>query len=75
MSWQGQMSTIVRYLINDTDSENYSFSDNRLETSILVAAQLVISEVDFANAYSINVESCLLSPMNLESLQAVDRQY
>jgi hypothetical protein len=62
MSWQGQMSTIVRYLINDTDSENYSFSDNRLETSILVAAQLVISEVDFANAYSINVESCLLSP-------------
>jgi len=62
MSWQGQMSTIVRHLINDVDSSNYQFSDNRIETSILVAAQLVVSEVEFPNTYDINVESCTLSP-------------
>lgn len=62
MSWQGQLGTIVRYLINDVDSDNYKFSDNRIETSILVAAQLMIMNVDFVNSYTINVETCLLSP-------------
>ena len=62
MSWQGQMTTVVRHLVNDTDSTKYKFSDDRLETSILVASQLVISETDFANSYDINVEGCRLSP-------------
>jgi hypothetical protein len=62
MSWQGQMTTVVRHLINDTDSTNYKFTDNRLETSILVAAQLVISETVFTNSYELNVEGCGLSP-------------
>ena len=58
MSWQGQMTTVVRHLVNDTDSASYKFSDDRLETSILVAAQLVISETEFTNSYEINVEGC-----------------
>jgi len=62
MSWQGQMTTVVRHLINDVDPSAYKFTDNRLETSILVAAQLVISETYFDNPYTINVESCKLSP-------------
>lgn len=62
MSWQGQMSTIVRHLVNDTDPSSYKFTDNRIETSILVASQLVISETDFVNTYDINVESCRLLP-------------
>lgn len=62
MSWQGQMGTIVRHLINDVDESNYKFSDQRIETSILVAAQLTVMNVDFVNTYDINVESCLLSP-------------
>lgn len=62
MSWQGQMGTIVRHLINDLDPSNYKFTDSRIETSILVAAQLTLMNVDFNNIYSINVESCLLSP-------------
>ena len=40
MSWQGQMSTIVRHLVNDVDSSNYKFTADRIETTILVAAQL-----------------------------------
>lgn len=62
MSWQGQMGTIVRHLINDLEDKNYKFTDQRVETSILVAAQLTIMNVDFVNTYDINVESCLLSP-------------
>lgn len=62
MSWQGQMSTIVRHLVNDLDPATYKYSDNRIETSILVASQLMIMNVDFNNTYDINVESCKLSP-------------
>ena len=62
MSWQGEMGTIVRYLINDVDSSSYSFSTTRIETSILVAAQLSSFNVDFGIEYTINVEGCSLSP-------------
>ena len=62
MSWQGQMSTILRYLIDDVDSTSYKFSDDRIETTLLVAAQLVTLEVDLGNTYTINVEQCKLSP-------------
>ena len=62
MSWQGQMSTVVRHLISDVDPTAYTFSANRIETSLLVAAQLTTMNVDFNNTYTINVESCSLSP-------------
>ena len=62
MSWQGQMSTIVRHLVNDLDPDTYKYSENRIETSILVASQLMVMNVDFNNNYDINVESCKLSP-------------
>ena len=42
MSWQGQMSTILRYVINDVDSSKYTYSDHRIETTLLVASQLVV---------------------------------
>ena len=56
------MGTIVRHLVNDVDSDSYTFSNNRLETTILVAAQLCQMNIDFANTYTINVENCTLSP-------------
>lgn len=62
MSWQGQMTTVVRHLINDVDPSNYTFSTDRVETTILVAAQLLIMNVDFNNTYNINVEASTLSP-------------
>lgn len=62
MSWQGQMGTMLRYLINDTDDTNYKFSDQRIETTLLVAAQLTSVDASFPNNYQINVETCLLSP-------------
>lgn len=62
MSWQGQLGTIVRYLINDIDPSDYKYSDQRIETSILVAGKMMLMSIDFRNTYSINVESCVLTP-------------
>jgi hypothetical protein len=62
MSWQGQLSIIIRHLIDDVDSTAYTFSPRRIETSILVSAQLAVMNIDFANTYTINVETCSLSP-------------
>jgi hypothetical protein len=62
MSWQTEISTMVRYLINDVDSSNYKYSDNRIETTILVAAQLVSLDLEFPNNYSINISGGSLTP-------------
>ena len=62
MSWQGEMSTIVRYLVDDVDSSKYKYSDKRIETTVLVAAQFATLQVDLTNTYTINVEQCSLSP-------------
>lgn len=62
MSWQGQMGTIVRYIISDVDPDNYTYSDHRIETTILVAGQLSQLNVDFGQTYDINVENCTLDP-------------
>ena len=62
MSWEGTMSTMVRHLINDVDSSSYTFSNDRIETAILVAAQLQLMNVDFSNEYTVDVETNTLSP-------------
>lgn len=62
MSWQGQMGTMVRVLVNDVDPENYTYSNNRIESTILVAAQMAQISDTFASKYDVNVETCLLSP-------------
>ena len=41
------MSTVVRHLINDVDPTNYTFTTNRIETTILVAAQLIIMNTKY----------------------------
>jgi hypothetical protein len=62
MSWQGQMSAIVRNLINDLDGTNYKYSPKRIENTILVASHLVLFDTSFNSDYSVNVEKCELSP-------------
>jgi hypothetical protein len=62
MAWQSEMTTIVRHLINDTDISSPTFTNSRLETSILVAAQLMNNEVNFGKVYTISVDGCSLSP-------------
>ena len=62
MGWQNEMTLIVRHLVNDLDSTNYTFTDDRLEESVLVSAQLASLEIDFDNTYTIDVDSVSLTP-------------
>ena len=62
MAWQNEMVRIVRHLINDLDSSNYTFTDDRMEESILVSAQLLLKEVDFDNTYTIDTDALDMSP-------------
>jgi hypothetical protein len=62
MSWQSELTTIVRHLIDDTDISNPTYTDCRLETAILVSARLLLLEADFEQTYTVNVDQCLLSP-------------
>ena len=54
------MTLIVRHLVNDLDSTDYTFTDDRLEESVLVAAQLASLEIDFENTYTIDVDLSLI---------------
>ena len=56
------MKVIVRHLVNDLDSSDYTFTDSRLEEAVLVSAQLASLEIDFDNTYAIDVDSVSLSP-------------
>jgi hypothetical protein len=58
--WQNELVRIVRFLIGDLDSTTYS--DDRLEETILVAAQLLLSTMDFSQTYSVDVDATTLSP-------------
>jgi len=54
MSWQLEIPIIVRTLINDL-SDNPTYSDERIQQLIVVAAQYVTREVNLNNEYSINI--------------------
>jgi hypothetical protein len=62
MAWQNELTIIVRHIIGDLDSDSYSFSDSRIEESILVAAQLIHNEMEFVIDYNIEVDNGLLTP-------------
>lgn len=62
MPWQNETVRILRYLINDLDNSSYTYTDSRLEETILVGAQLASMEVDFETTYTIDVDACMLSP-------------
>ena len=62
MAWQNEMTIIVRHLVNDLDSSSYTFTNDRIEETILVASQLVLHEIDFEQTYTIDVDSSSLSP-------------
>ena len=62
MAWQNEMGLIVRHIIDDLDSTNYTFTDSRIEESILVAAQLIHNELEFVVTYLIEVDNMSLTP-------------
>ena len=62
MAWTDDMPTIVRYLINDLDSTDYAYSNGRIKQTIVVAAQLVLNEIDFDKTYTVTVSTSGITP-------------
>jgi hypothetical protein len=60
MTWQNEITRMVRFLVNDLDATSYT--DDRLEETILVSAQLLLDNIDFAQTYTVDVDSLVLSP-------------
>ncbi len=63
MSWQNELSLMLRYIIDDLDiGVTPTYDDARLEQTLLIAAQLVTFEIDFDQDYTIDADACLLTP-------------
>ena len=61
MSWQSEMVTLVRHLVDDLGSP-YTYSDDRIQQAIAVSAQLVISEINFESVYTVKLDCPTISP-------------
>ena len=62
MHWQNHTLKMVRHLINDVDGENYKYSDERINSTVAVASQLVILEIDFEFTYKIDLDEETITP-------------
>lgn len=80
MSWQTEITPIVRILIDDY-AEPYTYTDSRLEEIIVIAAQMLITSIDWDKTYTISIPDVSISPdptantkdnafINLTSLKA-----
>ena len=61
MAWQTEMTTLLRYVINDSDSPQ-EFTDVRLQKLIASSAQLTLGVVDFTNSYTIDISATGITP-------------
>lgn len=61
MSWQTELTTMVRTLINDS-VEPYQFSDERIIQTILVAGKYVQFDVVLDHGYTVDVVASTISP-------------
>lgn len=61
MSWEAELTTMVRTLINDS-IEPYQFSDDRIIQTILIASKYVQFDVVLDHSYSVDVVNKTISP-------------
>jgi hypothetical protein len=61
MAWNVEIPLIVRSWINDL-SDTPTYSDERIQQLIVVAAQYVIQDVDLNNSYTINIVNPDITP-------------
>lgn len=61
MSWQTELTTMVRTLIND-GIEPYQFSDERIIDTILVAGKYLQFDVNLEHSYAIDIVNKTITP-------------
>ena len=59
MAWQNEMVLVLRHIIDDLDPNNYTFSDARLEETILASTYLIQVDMEFINNYQSGLLMCL----------------
>lgn len=80
MSWSTEITLIVRTMINDLDSP-YTYTDARIQKAIVIAGQILNSQIDFDYTYTFDINNSTITPdptsypdlnfITLVSLQAV----
>lgn len=60
--WQAETIEILRVFIDDMDDENPTYSDEKLERVLLVAAFNINTSVDFVNDYTVDIQTSTLTP-------------
>jgi hypothetical protein len=66
MAWQNELTTMVRVLINDM-SESYQYSDERIISTMLVAAKYIQFDVDFDTEYVVDTIGGSIVPDPIEN--------
>jgi len=61
MTWQTEMVLIVRHVVDDVETPQ-DYTDSRLEITVSIAAQLVMTEVDWDKTYVIDTAIPSISP-------------
>lgn len=61
MSWDVDLTLMLRYLINDIDDEP-TYSDARLKTLIVIGASYVVQECTLDTSYTVSIDLETISP-------------
>jgi len=70
MAWQTDLVTMLRNVIFDVDSTNYTYTDNRLKEMLVVSSHLVTQEIAFDTTYTITISTTGISPDPTDSTDA-----
>ncbi len=60
--WKPEMTSLLRYVINDVDETRREFTDERLCSLLVTSAQLTKGVVDFPKDYVVDIANSGISP-------------
>ena len=74
MYWQAEFITLLRVLLDDLVSPQL-YTDKRLTQVIAVAAQLVTSELRFANNFKVDIQALTIEPSPVDRATTRDDNF
>jgi hypothetical protein len=73
-TWQAEFLTLLRVLIDDLSTPQ-SYTDKRLVQVLAVAAQLVTSELNFANNFKVDIQALTIEPSPVDRDSTRDENF
>jgi hypothetical protein len=61
MTWQTEITPMVRYIIGDIGTTQ-TYTDAKIQNAVLISAQLMAKDVDFGKTYIVDVGNSGISP-------------